>query len=68
MCDVVRALDGNRDIAERQISLLNSISKLSDVTDDHGKAITPVWTSAGAFWRDLPELAMIFRKYAIGKF
>ena len=68
ICDAARALGGNREISERQVDLLNSISKLPDVTDKHGKAITPVWSSAGRYWRDLPELAMMFREYAIGKF
>ncbi len=68
ICDAVRTLGGNRDIAERQVGLLNSISKLPDVTDEHGKAVTPEWSSAGVYWRDLPELAMMFREYAIGKF
>ena len=68
LCDAARALGGDQKVSERQVSLLNSISKLSDVTDQHGKAITPAWSSAGVYWRDLPELTMIFREYAIGEF
>ena len=49
------------------IDLLNSISQLPDVTDEDGNAITPEWKSAGVYWRDLPELAMMFREYGIGK-
>lgn len=67
ICDVARNLGGNREITERQIALLNSISKLPDVLDGEGKAITPSWKSAGVYWRDLPELAMMFREYAIGR-
>ena len=65
ICDVARSLGGNREIAERQI---DSISKLPDVLDGKGKAITPAWKSAGVYWRDLPELAMMLREYAIGRF
>ena len=67
ICDVARSLGANREITERQIALLNSISKLPDVLDGQGKAITPAWKSAGVYWRDLPELATMFREYAIGK-
>ena len=41
ICDVARSLGGNRDIAERQIALLNSISKLPDVLDGKGKPLLP---------------------------
>ena len=68
ICDVARSLGAKREITERQIALLNSISKLPDVLDEQGKAITPAWKSAGVYWRDLPELAMMFREYAIGRF
>ena len=68
-CDSVRALGGNREIAERLIGLINSISKLPDLTDEYGNAITARrWGSAGVYWRDLPDLAWMFREYAIGKF
>lgn len=65
VCGATRALGGNRDLAERQVGLLNSISKLPDVKDEHTNAITPV---QGVYWRDLPELAIMFREYGIGKF
>lgn len=67
-CSAARALGGDMETAERQVGMLNSISKLPDVTDQHGKAITPEWSSAGVYWKDLPELAMMFREYAMGKF
>lgn len=67
LCDAVRALGGNKELSERLVDLLDSISQLPDVTDEHGNAITPEWKSAGVYWRDLPELAMMFREYAIGK-
>ena len=67
-CDAARALGGEKEISERLVGILNSISKLPDVTDQHDKAITPAWSSAGVYWRDLPELTMMFREYAIGKF
>ena len=65
--NTTRALGGDRDIAERQVGLFNPIAQLPDVLDQHCKAITPEWSSAGVYWKDLPELAMIFREYAIGK-
>lgn len=64
VCDAVRALGGDRDFAELLVSLLNSISKLPDVIDEHGSAITSV---REVYWRDLPELAIMFREYGIGK-
>jgi hypothetical protein len=43
------------------------IKELPDVTDMYGNAITPRdWSSAGVYWRDLPEFALMFREYAIG--
>lgn len=65
ICDIIRALGGNTDIAKRLIYLLNSISKLPDVMNDHDNATTPV---RGRYWRDLPDLAIMFRENAIGKF
>lgn len=67
LCDAVRVLGGDKELSERLIDLLNSISQLPDVTDEEGNAITPEWKSAGVYWRDLPELAIIFREYGIGK-
>ena len=65
ICDAARVLGGDRDISERMVSLLDSISKLSDVTDDYGNVVTPV---RGVYWRDLPELAITYREYGIGEF
>ena len=65
ICDAIRALGGDKDTAERLVRLLNSISKLPDVTGEHGNAITPV---RGTYWRDLPDLGIMFRENAIGKF
>ncbi|MCJ1462811.1 hypothetical protein MMC07_001414 [Pseudocyphellaria aurata] len=65
LCDAIRALGGDKERSERLVNLLNSISQLPDMTDEHGNALTPNWTSAGVFWRDLPELTMMFREYAI---
>ena len=66
LCEAARTLGGNKELNERLIDMLNSISKLPDVTDEHGKAISPDG-SVGVYWRDLPELAIMFREYAIGK-
>lgn len=68
ICDAARVLDGNRGISDCLVDLVNSISKLPNIVDEHGKAITPSWSSAGEYWSDLPELAMMFREYGIGKF
>ena len=46
--------------------MLNSISKLLDVTDEHDKTISPKG-SVGVYWRDMPELVIMFREYAIGE-
>lgn len=67
LCDAARTLGGSKELSERLLDLLDSISQLPDVTDKHGNAITPEWKSAGVYWRDLPELAIMFREYAIGK-
>ncbi len=67
LCDAVRVLGGDTELAERLIMLINCITKLPDVTDMQGNAITPEWKGAGVYWRDLPQLAMIFRSHAIGK-
>ena len=65
ICDAIRALGGNMDISERLVRLLNSISQLPDVKGEHESAITPV---RGRYWRDLPDLGIMFRENAIGKF
>lgn len=64
--DAVRALGGSKELSERLIDLLDSISHLPDVTDEHGNAITPYWSDA-VHWMDLPEFAIMFREYGIGK-
>lgn len=66
LCDAVRALGGHEELTARLVGLLNAISQRPDVTDERGHVVTNEW-SQGVYWRDLPELAMIFRDYAIGK-
>ena len=66
ICEAVRLLGGNREIDKRLIGLLNSISKLPDVTDDKGNAINPGGGITGVYWKDQPGLAIMFREYAIG--
>lgn len=66
-CHAVRVLGGERQHAEKLTGLLNSISELPDVTDAQGNAITPEWKGAGVYWRDLPQFAIIFREFAIGR-
>ena len=67
LCGAVRALGGNQELNERLINLLNSLSQLPNVTDEQGNAITPAWSDAGVYWRDLPELAIMFKDYGMGK-
>ena len=67
LCDAIRALGHNKELSERLVGLLNSISQLPDVTDEHGNAITAEWKSAGVYWRDLPQLSIMMSEYAIGK-
>lgn len=54
-------------MSERLVDLLNSISQLPDVKNAQGNPMTPAWSSAGVYWRDLPEFTMIFREYGVGK-
>lgn len=68
ICEAARILGGNREIDERLIGLLNSISKLPDVADKNGNAINPGSGITGVYWKDLPGLAIMFREYAIGTF
>ena len=64
ICNAIRALGGNEVISERLVHLLNSISKLPDVTGEHSNATTHVQRR---YWRDLPDLGIMFRENAIGK-
>ena len=68
ICEAARILGGNREIGERLIGLINSISKLPDVTDKNGSAINPGSGISGVYWKDLPGLATMFRECAIGTF
>ena len=67
ICDAAQVLRNQKEIAASLVSLLNSISALEDITDDHGIAMTLPGNRAGVHWRDLPELTMIFRESAMGK-
>ena len=67
LCSAIRALGGQQELSERLIGLLNAISRLPDVKDEDGNAITPEWKGAGVYWRGLPELTLMFREYAIGQ-
>ena len=67
ICEAARLLGGDNELADRLVRLVNSLSKLPDVIDKHGKAVSAPWKSAGSYWKDLPEFAMIFREYGIGK-
>ena len=66
-CDAARVPGNRKEIAARLVSLLNSISALKDVTDDHGNAMIRPGSSVGVYWRDLPELTMVFRESGVGK-
>ena len=66
ICCAAKILGGNREIDKRLIDLLNSISKLPDVTDKNGNAINPGSGNPGVYWRSLPGFAIMFREYAIG--
>lgn len=65
ICHAARVLGNQKEIAACLVNLLNSISALEDVTDEHGSHIHPPGSTAGVYWRDLPELAMVFRESAI---
>lgn len=66
VCEAVRLLGGDHQLAGRLIDLLNSISQLPDVLDEHGNTVSAPWKSAGYYWKDLPELATTFRESGIG--
>ena len=68
ICEAAKILGGNREIDERLIGLLNSISKLPDVADKNGNAIDPGNGTSGVYWKDLPGLAIMLREYAMGMF
>lgn len=68
ICEAARILGGDREIDERLIGLLNSISKLPDVADQNSNAINPGNGTSGVYWKDLPGLAIMLREYAIGTF
>ena len=67
ICEAATMLGGNREIDERLISLLHSISSLPDVLDESGDAVKAgPYGDYGVYWKDLPSLAIMFREYAIG--
>ena len=68
VCSAARAVEGNSDLAERLVDLLNLIAELPDITDECGNAMIPEWKSDGGYWGKLPCFALSFREYAIGKF
>lgn len=66
ICRAVKILGGDREIDQRLIALLNSISKLPDVTDKYGNPVgTGPFKVHGVYWRHLPCLADMFRDDAI---
>lgn len=67
ICHAARALGNQKEVPARLVGLLNEISALEDVKDEHGNAIYPPGSTAGVYWRDLPELTMTFRESGIGK-
>lgn len=68
ICEATRELGSDREIDIHLIELLNSVSKLPDVTDKTGKAIGPGKGVSGVYWKDLPGLAIMLREYAFGMF
>ena len=69
ICEAVTMLGGDREIDERLIGLLNSISSLPDVIDKNGDTVKAgPYGDYGVYWKDLPSLAIMFREYAIGTF
>ena len=67
VCDAIRILGANTIIDERLINLLNALTKLPDVTDQSSQPVAGGNGVDGVYWKDLPNLAVIFREYAIGK-
>lgn len=67
MYEVLQAFGDDLEIDGRLIGLLNSLEKLSDVTDKDGHPIKAGMGWSGIFWRDLSGLAVILRESAFGK-
>lgn len=65
ICEAVRILGANTAVDERLINLLNALTKLPDITDQHGHPITGGNGVDGVYWKDLPNLALMFREYGI---
>ena len=66
ICEAVRTLGANTTVDKRLVNFLNALAKLPDVTDKHGHPVTGGNGVDGVYWRDLPNLAIIFREYAMG--
>lgn len=66
-CDAARNLGGSKELPERLLDLLDSISQLPDVTDMHGNAITPPMEKCGSILERPAGVCDLFREYAIGK-
>lgn len=64
---MARALGNQKEVPARLIDLLNEMSALEDVKDEHGSAIHPPGSTAGVYCTDLPELTMTFRESGVGK-
>ena len=66
ICEAIRTLGGNMTVDGRLVNFLNALTKLPDVTDKYGHPVTGGNGVDGVYWRDLPNLAIIFREYAMG--
>ncbi len=59
-------LGNNINNLERLVQMIRCVSKLPDLTDEHGRAITTE-SNARIFWRDVPDFAFYFREAALGQ-
>ena len=67
ICEAVRQLGRDLNIDGLLVDLLNALTKLPDITDKNGHPVAGGNGVDGVFWRDLPNLAVMFREYGIGK-
>jgi len=70
LCEAVTVLGSNIGISQRLVGLLNAISERPDVLDDDGRAITATGEESclGTYWRELPELSLIFSELLLAAF
>lgn len=68
LCDGIKVLVGDKEIAQRYVDLLNSISSLMEVETEHDSLAHPEERITTVYWKRLLDLGIMFRDYAISRF